>query len=73
MGALPSMSVVQGRRHQVEQSRFASRYSGGVAKAPKPDLDERFSLHPEDPEDVLRTLLHKKKDEEQDEPTPPSS
>ncbi|MGO9912254.1 MAG: hypothetical protein ACLPQS_13980 [Acidimicrobiales bacterium] len=23
----------------------------------KPDLDERFSLHPRDPEDVLRKLL----------------
>jgi len=24
---------------------------------PRPDPDERFSLHPEDPEDVLRKLL----------------
>lgn len=57
----------------MKQRQLRARYTGDVAKAPKPDLDERFSLHPEDPENVLRTLLRKKKDEEQDDATPPAS
>ncbi|HZU79533.1 MAG TPA: hypothetical protein VE991_06420 [Acidimicrobiales bacterium] len=41
---------------------------------PKPDPDERFSLHPEEGEDVLRKLLGaeedegKSEDDEQEEP-----
>jgi hypothetical protein len=31
------------------------------AHPPTPDLDERISLHPLDPEDVLRSLLKKGK------------
>jgi hypothetical protein len=30
----------------------------------EPDLDERFSLHPDDPEDVLRKLLRQRPTDE---------
>jgi hypothetical protein len=46
-------------------------------RKPRPDLDERVSLHPEDPEDVLRKILRqppldkREEREETEEPTKP--
>jgi hypothetical protein len=40
-----------------------------MASKPKPNLDERFSLHPHKAEDVLRTLLRTKPHRKQTEST----
>ena len=40
-----------------ERNRQIGGYAGDMERKPKPDLDERFSLYGEDPEEVLRRLL----------------
>jgi hypothetical protein len=38
-------------------------------RQPRPDLDEKFSLHPRKPEDVIRTLLDRIRPDP--DPSPP--
>lgn len=42
-----------------------------VEKKPKPDLDERFSLYGEDPEEVTRRLLANEDEQESEEANEP--
>lgn len=47
-------------------SRLAEAYARDMAKMPKPDLDERFTLLGNDPEEVAQALIESAADEELD-------